>query len=150
MVFDRFDEAARGAMLRAQAWARWLRHHEIGTGHLLLGLVQDGDALPGRALLRLGVTPDALRSRIEAITPGVSAAPYGGHIPMDGSTKRAIQMALKESSRLGVSSVGPEHLLIGLIKERRGVGARALEEMGVDHRRARTALIEVLEDSDRS
>jgi ATP-dependent Clp protease ATP-binding subunit ClpC len=149
MVFERFDDAARETMLRAQEQARWLRRHEIGTEHLLLGLVQDGNGLPVRALSRLGATSGSLRQRIEAITRGATAAPRG-HIPMDRSLQRAVKLALKESSRFGGGWVGPEHLLLGLIAERRGVGARVLEEQGIDHRRARVALVEVLEEADRT
>lgn len=148
MVFERFDDEARHAVVVAQEEARRLRQHLIGTEHLLLALIRDQKGVAARALSHLGVGTDALRRRIESINEGGTDAPFA-HIPMDRSMMRAVKLALKAPSARGDGRVGPAELLLGLIREGRGVGARALKEVGVDHRGARAALVEVLEEADR-
>jgi ATP-dependent Clp protease ATP-binding subunit ClpC len=140
-MFERFDDAARKAVVLAQEEARRLRHGEIDTGDLLLGLLGEGKSLGAAILQFLGVG-DEIRSRIDAVSPpGKNASPW--HIPFDRDAKRVLQAAVREAKRMKADPVGTQHLLLALIREGGGTGARVLGKLRIDRERVRTAIVEM-------
>ncbi|HMK13292.1 MAG TPA: Clp protease N-terminal domain-containing protein, partial [Acidimicrobiales bacterium] len=130
-MFERFTDRARRVVVLAQEEARLLRHDWIGTEHILLGLLREGDGFGAQALTSLGVTHDAARARVVAmIAPGETEP--SGHIPFTPRSKKVLELALREALRLGHSHIGTEHILLGLARERDGVGAQVLVQMGAD------------------
>jgi ATP-dependent Clp protease ATP-binding subunit ClpC len=136
-VFERFDDHAKAAMLVAQEAARSLGHRELGTEHLAIALAHEG-YVSGSLLARLGASSSAVTEAV------VRAAPAGTegllrHLPLDPHAKRALLAAADEAGR-GEARVGTEHLLLGLVRERKSPGARVLRGLGVDERAVRAAL----------
>jgi hypothetical protein len=131
VVFERFTDRARRVVVLAQEEARLLNHNYIGTEHLLLGLIHEGDGVAARALESLEVSLEAVRARVEAII-GEGASSPSGHIPFTPRAKKVLECALREALQLGHNYIGTEHILLGLIREGQGVAAQVLVEMGVD------------------
>ena len=129
-MFERFTDGARRVVVGAQAEARALDHHYIGTEHILLGLLRDrGD--PGFQLLQLfDVSVEQIRQRVEEII-GRGSGPPSGHIPFTPRAKKVLEMSLREALQLGHNYIGTEHILLGLLREGQGVGAQVLAEWGV-------------------
>jgi len=139
-VFERFTERARQAVVQAQAEARALDHHYIGTEHLLLGLLREEQGVGGRVLRELGVTLEAVREGVERIIGRGDAAPVG-QIPFTPRAKKALEFSLREALRLGHNYIGTEHLLLGLARDSGGVSSRILLEFDIDEERVREAVL---------
>jgi ATP-dependent Clp protease ATP-binding subunit ClpC len=142
-MFERFTDPARLAVVRAQDESRALRHAYIGTEHLLLGLLDADGRVAIEALGSLGVTPDAVRARVlEIIGEGRKAV--SGHIPFTPRAKKVLELSLREAQQLDHGYIGPEHLLLGLIREGQGVAAQVLTKMGADADAARREVVRLL------
>ncbi len=143
--FERFTPGARSALQLSQAEAHRLNHNFIGTEHLLLGLVREGHGVAAQALLGMGVDLEAVRARVEFIIGHGDHEHEEGEVPLTRRAKKVIELAVGEAIRLNHLNLGTEHLLLGLIREGDGLGARVLRELGVDLRTARAKVIELLE-----
>jgi ATP-dependent Clp protease ATP-binding subunit ClpC len=142
-MFERFTDRARQTVVLAQEEARLLSHNYIGTEHLLLGLLREGDGLAARSLRRLGIQLDRVRSDVEQIIGRGTEAPPG-HIPFTPRSKKVLELALREALQLGHNYIGTEHILLGLVREGEGVAAQVLVRRGADLDRVRaTVLAEV-------
>jgi ATP-dependent Clp protease ATP-binding subunit ClpC len=138
-VFERFTERARRVLALAQEEARLLNHAFIGTEHILLGLIEEGDGMGARALSSLGVSAEAVRDRVQEIV-GASASAPGGSPPFTPRAKKVLELALREALQLNHSYIGTEHILLGLVREGDGVAATVLVGLGVDLARVRQAV----------
>ncbi len=142
-MFERFTDRARRVVVLAQEEARMLNHAHIGTEHLLLGLVHEGQGVAARALEALGISLEAVRREVEEIIGRGEQAPQG-HIPFTPRAKKVLELSLRESTQLGHQYIGTEHILLGLLREGEGVAAQVLVKMGTDLNRARQKVIELL------
>ncbi|HEX2102356.1 MAG TPA: Clp protease N-terminal domain-containing protein [Solirubrobacteraceae bacterium] len=133
---ERFTEAARAAVAAAEAEARTLRHDHIGTEHLLLGVLSRTGEVGARALAALGLTLGEARAQVMRIV-GLPAGPSPPELPMTPPARDALAGALREAIEAGGTAVGPEHVLLALLRERDGVAVRVLLGAGVDPRRLR-------------
>ena len=132
-MFERFTDRARRVVVLAQEEARGLNHGYIGTEHLLLALMNEGEGIAARVLSEHGVVLTALREQVrEIIGGGVTPPSPGDHIPFTPRSKKVLEMSLREAIRLGHDYIGTEHLLLGLIREGEGVGAQVLAAEGLD------------------
>jgi ATP-dependent Clp protease ATP-binding subunit ClpC len=138
-VFERFTERARRVLTLAQEEARLLNHAFIGTEHILLGLMQEGDGLGARALQSLGVSSEVVRDRVREIV-GESASSPSGSPPFTPRAKKVLELALREALQLNHSYIGTEHILLGLVREGDGVAATVLVGLGLDPGRVRQAV----------
>ncbi len=130
-MFERFTDRARRVVVLAQEEARLLHHNYIGTEHLLLGLIAQGDGVGGKALEHLGIDLLNVRAEIQRIIGiGASTSVAEGHIPFTPRSKHVLELALRESSQLGHGYIGTEHILLGLVREGEGVGAQVLVRLG--------------------
>jgi len=144
-MFERFTDRARRVIVLAQEEARMLDHGWIGTEHLLLGLLHEGEGVAAKALESMGIGLDAMRQAVmDAIGRGEQPQPESGHIPFTPRSKKVLELSLRESRRLGHDYIGTEHILLALIREGDGVGAQVLVRAGVDFDRARRRVIELL------
>jgi len=143
-MFERFTDRARRVVVLAQEEARRLDHTYIGTEHLLLGLIHEGDGVAAQALAALGVKRAAVRREVEEVV-GRGQHPPSGHIPFTPRAKTVLELSLRESNQLGHTYIGTEHILLGLLREGEGVAAQVLVKMGVDLNRARQQVIELLQ-----
>jgi ATP-dependent Clp protease ATP-binding subunit ClpC len=141
-MFERFTDRARRVVVAAQEEARGLNHSYIGTEHLLLGLVGE-DGVAARALSALGISAAAVREKVGSAVPKGERAPTG-HIPFTPPAKRALELALRESLDLSAGYIGTEHILLGVLREREGAGARVLSDLGADLDSARQRVIEAV------
>jgi hypothetical protein len=130
LMFRRFSPQAREVIISAQQEARALHHGYIGTEHLLLGLLRDRDGVAGRALHVLGISPEAAREQVLDII-GEGQAEVAGHIPLTPRSKKVLELAVREAVHLGHLHVGPEHILLGLVREGDGVGWHVLHRLGL-------------------
>jgi hypothetical protein len=142
-VFERFTDRARRVVVLAQEEARLLDHNYIGTEHILLGLIHEGQGVAAQALESLGVSLARTRAHVEEIIGHGSEAP-AGHVPFTPRAKKVLEMSLREALQLGHNYIGTEHLLLGLIREGEGVAAQVLVTEGVELSRARQAVIQLL------
>jgi ATP-dependent Clp protease ATP-binding subunit ClpC len=142
-MFERFTDRARRVVVLAQEEARMLNHAHIGTEHLLLGLVHEGQGVAARALEALGISLEAVRREVEEVI-GRGERPPAGHIPFTPRAKKVLELSLRESTQLGHEYIGTEHILLGLLREGEGVAAQVLVKMGTDLNRVRQQVIEVL------
>jgi ATP-dependent Clp protease ATP-binding subunit ClpC len=143
VVFERFTDRARRVVVLAQEEARLLNHSHIGTEHLLLGLLHEGDGIAARALRDLDVSLESVRRRVEE-TMGTGPDAPGGHIPFTPRAKTVLELSLREALALGHNHIGTEHLLLGLVREGGGGAAQVL---GADLRRVRAQVLELLSES---
>ena len=141
-MFERFTERSRRVVVLAQEEARMLDHHYIGTEHLLLGLIHEGDGIAGQAIESAGLTLDAARAEVERMIGRGASAP-SGHIPFTARAKKVLELALREALALKKSYIGPEHILLGLIREGNGVGAQILERLAAPLPVLRAQVIEL-------
>jgi ATP-dependent Clp protease ATP-binding subunit ClpC len=148
-VFERFTDRARRVVVLAQQEARNLDHNYIGTEHLLLGLVSEGEGIAALALGQLDISLERIRSDVEAIV-GRGSKPQSGHIPFTPRAKKVLELSLREALQLGHSYIGTEHILLGLVREGEGVAAQVLERLGADLDRVREAVVELLPGSSES
>jgi len=142
-VFERFTDRARRVVVLAQDEARMLNHDYIGTEHLLLGLIGEGEGVAARALESLGISLDAVRQQVEQVIGRGQQAP-SGHIPFTPRAKKVMELALREANDLGHSYIGTEHILLGLIREGDGVAAGVLTGLGADRPRVRQQVTQLL------
>jgi ATP-dependent Clp protease ATP-binding subunit ClpA len=145
-VFERFTDRARRVVVLAQEESRLLNHDYIGTEHLLLGLIHEGDGVAAIALEELGVSLDAARLRIEGII-GQGQKAATGHIPFTPRAKKVLELSLREAIQLGHDYIGTEHILLGLIREGEGVAAQVLQQLGADLNRVRQQVVQLLSGS---
>ncbi len=141
--FDPFTERARKAMSLAQEEAQRLQHPYIGTEHLLLGLVREGEGVAAKVLSNLGVELKEVRDAVEAII-GRGDHVVLGEIGLTPRAKKVIELAVDEARRLNHHSIGTEHLLLGLAREGEGIAAGALQTLGVNLAKVREETIRVL------
>src|SRR6059036_3235701 len=120
-----------------------LNHNYIGTEHILLGLIHEGEGVAAKALESLGISLEAVRSQVEEIIGQGQAAPTG-HIPFTPRAKKVLEMSLREALQLGHNYIGTEHILLGLIREGEGVAAQVLQKLGADLNRVRQQVIQLL------
>jgi ATP-dependent Clp protease ATP-binding subunit ClpC len=130
-MFERFTDRARRVVVLAQEEARMFEHDYIGTEHLLLGLIHEGEGVAAKALRALDVDLDTLRREVEALV-GRGQRPQSGHIPFTPQAKKALELALRESVHLGHDYIGTEHLLLGLVREGDGPAAQVLQQRGIE------------------
>lgn len=143
-MFNRFTERARRVILLAKEEAKRFNHDYIGTEHLLLGLIREGEGVAAAVLLSLGLDPAKIRMEVERLVqPGPSAA-VSGDIPFTPKAKRAIELAMEEARQLGHNYIGTEHLLLGLIKEGEGVASEVLTNLGLDADKVRDEVMQIL------
>ena len=142
-MFERFTDRARRAVELAQEEARRLNHNYIGTEHILLGLIREGEGVAARALESLGISLEAVRQQVEKIIGRGQQAP-SGHIPFTPRAKKVLELSLREAKALGHNYIGTEHILLGLIREGSGVAAQVLVKLGADLNRARQQVVQLL------
>ncbi|MDP9341312.1 MAG: ATP-dependent Clp protease ATP-binding subunit [Actinomycetota bacterium] len=142
-MFERFTDRARRVVVLAQEEARMLNHNYIGTEHILLGLIHEGEGVAAKALESLGISLEAVRQQVEEIIGQGQAAPTG-HIPFTPRAKKVLELSLREALQLGHNYIGTEHILLGLIREGEGVAAQVLQKLGADLNRVRQQVIQLL------
>src|SRR5712675_1080900 len=142
-MFERFTDRARRVVVLAQEEARMLNHNYIGTEHILLGLIHEGEGVAAKALESLGISLDAVRQQVEEIIGQGQQAP-SGHIPFTPRAKKVLELSLREALQLGHNYIGTEHILLGLIREGEGVAAQVLVKLGADLNRVRQQVIQLL------
>ena len=142
-MFERFTDRARRVVVLAQDEARSLNHNYIGTEHLLLGLITEGEGVAAKALESLDINKDAVRTAVIDII-GEGEKPVEGHIPFTPRAKRVFELSLREALQLGHNYIGTEHLLLGLLKEGEGVASQVLIKLGADLGKVRQTVIELL------
>jgi prophage maintenance system killer protein len=147
-MFERFSERARRAMVLAQDEARALNHDYIGTEHVLLGLIQEGDGVGAKALANAGISAPAVRAVIKE-TIGRGHDQPRGHIPFTPRTKTVLELSHRESMQLGQGYIGTEHILLGLVREGEGVAAQCLTKLGADLDKLRQQVVDLLGHRDR-
>src|SRR5207342_2731619 len=138
-----FTDRARRVVVLAQEEARLLNHNYIGTEHILLGLIHEGEGVAAKALESLGISLEAVRSQVEEIIGQGGASP-SGHIPFTPRAKKVLELSLREALQLGHNYIGTEHILLGLIREGEGVAAQVLVKLGADLSRVRQTVIQLL------
>jgi ClpA/ClpB-like protein len=139
VVFERFTEQARHAVQLAQDEARTLKHDYIGTEHILLGLLREEQGPAARVLEGFGVTVERVRTQV-VTTVGSGDAVTSGQIPFTPRAKKVLELALREALSLNQNHIGTEHILLGLVGENEGLGARLLVELGAPPERIRELL----------
>ena len=142
-MFERFTDRARRVVVLAQEEARMLNHNYIGTEHILLGLIHEGEGVAAKALESLGISLDAVREQVQEIIGQGQQAP-SGHIPFTPRAKKVLELSLREALQLGHNYIGTEHILLGLIREGEGVAAQVLVKLGADLNRVRQQVIQLL------
>jgi ATP-dependent Clp protease ATP-binding subunit ClpC len=145
-VFERFTDQARRVVVMAQEESRLLNHDYIGTEHVLLGLVHEEDSVAASALGRCGVTLDSARAAVVGLIGRGGSAPQV-HTPFTSRAKKVLELSLREASQHGDHHIGPEHILLGLIREGEGVAIQVLDRLGVDPIETRHAVTERMRDA---
>jgi ATP-dependent Clp protease ATP-binding subunit ClpC len=142
-MFERFTDRARRVIVLAQEEAKLLNHNYIGTEHLLLGLIHEGDGVAAKALESLGISLEAVRDQVQDII-GKGQQKPGSHIPFTPRAKKVLELSLREALQLGHNYIGTEHILLGLIREGEGVAAQVLVKLGADLNSVRQQVIQLL------
>ena len=142
-MFERFTDRARRVIVLAQEEARSFNHNYIGTEHILLGLIQEGECVAAKALESMGISLEAVRQEVEEII-GRGSQPHVGHIPFTPRAKKVLELSLREGLQMGHKYIGTEFLLLGLIREGEGVAAQVLVKLGADLPRVRQQVIQLL------
>jgi ATP-dependent Clp protease ATP-binding subunit ClpC len=142
-MFERFTDRARRVVVLAQEEARMLNHNYIGTEHILLGLIHEGEGVAAKALESLGISQEAVRQQVEEII-GQGQHASSGHIPFTPRAKQVLELSLREALQLGHNYIGTEHILLGLIREGEGVAAQVLVKLGADLNRVRQQVNQLL------
>jgi ATP-dependent Clp protease ATP-binding subunit ClpC len=142
-MFERFTDRARRVVVLAQEESRKLNHNYIGTEHLLLGLLHEGEDVGAQALRSMGISLEAVRAQVEEfIGKGQTEAP--GHIPFTPRAKKVLELSLRESKQLGHNYIGTEHILLGVIREGEGVAAQVLQKLGAELSKVRQQVVQLL------
>ncbi|OFS21938.1 ATP-dependent Clp protease ATP-binding subunit [Corynebacterium sp. HMSC04H06] len=142
-MFERFTDRARRVIVLAQEEARMLNHNYIGTEHILLGLIHEGEGVAAKALESMGISLEDVRREVEEII-GQGTQPHTGHIPFTPRAKKVLELSLREGLQMGHKYIGTEFLLLGLIREGDGVAAQVLTKLGADLPRVRQQVIQLL------
>ncbi len=142
-MFERFTDRARRVVVLAQEEARMLNHSYIGTEHILLGLIHEGEGVAAKALESLSISLGAVREQVQEIIGQGQQTP-SGHIPFTPRAKKVLELSLREALQLGHNYIGTEHILLGLIREGEGVAAQVLVKLGADLNRVRQTVIQLL------
>jgi ATP-dependent Clp protease ATP-binding subunit ClpC len=142
-MFERFTDRARRVVVLAQEEARMLDHNYIGTEHVLLGLLHEGEGVAAKALDAMGIGLNAVRQQVEEIIGRGQNTP-SGHIPFTPRAKKVLELSLREALQFGHNYIGTEHILLGLIREGDGVAAQVLVRLGADLNRTRQQVIVLL------
>jgi ATP-dependent Clp protease ATP-binding subunit ClpC len=142
-LFERFTDRARRVLVLAQEEARELNHAFIGTEHILLGLIREGEGVAAKALDALGITFEAVREKVEEAI-GATANPSPGSPPFTPRAKKVLELSLREALQLGHSYIGTEHMLLGLVREGDGVAAQVLVQLGADLGRVRQQVVQMM------
>ncbi len=146
-MFERFTDRARRVVVLAQEEARMLSHGYIGTEHLLLGLIHEGGGASGAALESLSITLDDARAQVVSIVPR-GQEPLSGHIPFTPRAKKILELSLREALDLGHSSIGPEHILLGVVREGQGVANQVLATLGANGTWVRAEVMRFLQQGE--
>lgn len=139
-MFERFTDRARRVLVLAQEEARLLNHNFLGTEHILLGLIHEGEGVAAKALESLGISLEAVREKVEE-TIGPAGTATSGAPPFTPRAKKVLELSLREALALGHNHIGTEHVLLGLVREPQSVGARVLESLGADEGVVRDAVV---------
>ncbi|WP_030013702.1 MULTISPECIES: ATP-dependent Clp protease ATP-binding subunit [Micrococcales] len=142
-MFERFTDRARRVVVLAQEEARMLNHNYIGTEHLLLGLIHEGEGIAAKALESMGVTLSSVREQVQDIIGPGQQAP-SGHIPFTPRAKKVLELSLREALQLGHNYIGTEHILLGLIRAGEGVASQVLSKLGAEPSRVRQTVIDMI------
>ena len=142
-MFEKFTDKARRVVVLAQEEAKLLNHNYIGTEHILLGLIHEGEGVAAKALEALGINLEQVREQVQDIIGQGQQSP-SGHIPFTPRAKKVLELSLREALQLGHSYIGTEHLLLGLIREGEGVAAQVLTKLGADTNKVRQQVIQLL------
>jgi ATP-dependent Clp protease ATP-binding subunit ClpA len=146
-MFERFTDRARRVVVLAQEEARLLTHNYVGTEHLLLGLLHEGEGIAATALESLGISLEAARTQVDEII-GSGQRPSPGQLPFTPRAKKVLELSLREEKRLKHNYIGTEHLLLALVREGTGVGAQVLVRLGADLPRVREQVLALLSGGD--
>ena len=142
-MFERFTDRARRVVVLAQEEARMLNHNYIGTEHLLLGLIHEGEGIGARALESLGVTLNAVREQVQSIVGPSPQAP-SGHIPFTPRAKKVLELSMREAIQLNHGYIGTEHILLGMVRASEGVANQVLSKVGVQGAEVRQAVMDLI------
>ena len=142
-MFERFTDRARRVVVLAQEEARLLNHNYIGTEHILLGLIHEGEGVASKALEGLGISLESVREQVQEIIGQGQQAP-SGHIPFTPRAKKVLELSLREALQLGHNYIGTEHILLGLIREGEGVAAQVLVKLGADLGSVRQQVLQLI------
>ncbi|CAB4893975.1 MAG: AAA domain-containing protein [Actinobacteria bacterium] len=142
-MFERFTDRARRVVVLAQEEAKMLNHNYIGTEHILLGLIHEGEGVAAKALESLNISLESVREQVQEIIGQGQQQPTG-HIPFTPRAKKVLELSLREALQLGHNYIGTEHILLGLIREGEGVAAQVLVKLGADLNRVRQQVIQLL------
>ena len=142
-MFERFTDRARRVIVLAQEEARELNHNYMGTEHILLGLIKEGEGVAAKALEQMGINLDDVRREVIEII-GHGSQPVSGHIPFTPRAKKVLELSLREGLQMGHKYIGTEFLLLGLIREGDGVAAQVLTKLGADLPTVRQTVIQLL------
>jgi ATP-dependent Clp protease ATP-binding subunit ClpC len=142
-MFEKFTDRARRVVVLAQEEARILNHDYIGTEHILLGLIHEGEGVAAKALNSIGISLEQMRQQVEEIIGRGEISP-GGHIPFTPRAKKVLELSLRESINLGHNYIGTEHILLGLLREGDGVAAKVLVRLGADLNQVRREVIRLV------
>ena len=143
-MFERFTDRARRVVVRAQEEARALDHDYIGTEHILLGLLREGQGVAAKALASLGIGQEVVRQRVGDVVPPGQVEARSGHIPFTPRAKRVLELSRGEAQQLGHHYIGTEHILLALIRQGDGVAAQVLVALGADLDRVRERVLQLL------
>ncbi|MFQ5523998.1 MAG: ATP-dependent Clp protease ATP-binding subunit [Acidimicrobiia bacterium] len=142
-MFERFTDRARRVVVLAQEEARYLNHNYIGTEHILLGLLNEGEGIAAQALESMGIDLNSVRDEVVKIIGQGQQSP-SGHIPFTPRAKKVLELSLREALQLGHNYIGTEHILLGLIREGEGVAAQVLQQLGAELQKVRQTVIQLL------
>ena len=142
-MFERFTDRARRVVVLAQEEAKLLKHNYIGTEHILLGLIHEGEGIAAKALEGMDISLEQVRDQVTEIIGEGQQAP-SGHIPFTPRAKKVLELSLREALQLGHTYIGTEHILLGLIREGEGVAAQVLVKLGADLPRVRQEVIKLI------
>ena len=142
-MFERFTDRARRVVVLAQEEARYLNHNYIGTEHILLGLLNEGEGIAAQALESLDIDLASVRDEVVKIIGQGQQSP-SGHIPFTPRAKKVLELSLREALQLGHNYIGTEHILLGLIREGEGVAAQVLQQLGAELQKVRQTVIQLL------
>jgi len=146
-MFNKFTERARKVILLAKEEAKRFNHDYIGTEHILLGLIREGEGVAAAVLQKLGLSPEKIRLEVEKLVQSGPSTMVSGDIPFTPKAKKVIELAMEEARSLGHNYIGTEHLLLGLIREGEGVASQVLMNLGLDLNRVRNEVIALLGSS---